>query len=255
MQPLKLISFGLLIAVCGIIHAKDGTMAQSDYIGRVDVQVFIKKMRDKHGMSEQQLTDYINQVNRQDQILELMRKPAEGKAWSEYRPIFLTDKRIQAGVAFWNKHLKQVQRAAKRYGVPQEIIVAIIGVETFYGTHMGRFPVLDALVTLGFDYPPRGDFFKNQLEQFLLLTREESIDPFDVLGSYAGAMGMGQFIPSSYRHYAVDFDGDGKRNLWDSAADGIGSVANYFKAHKWKTGGPVIHLADVGNPVQTTKSQ
>ena len=245
MQPLKLISFGLLIAACGVIHAKDGTMAEGDYTGRDDVQAFIKKMHDEHGIPEQQLNNSLNRASRQDRILALMRKPAEGKDWSEYRPIFLTNKRIQAGVSFWNKHAKILQRASKEYGVPQEIIVAIIGVETFYGTRMGGFSVLDALTTLGFDYPPRGKFFKSELEQFLLLVQEESIDPFEVLGSYAGAMGMGQFIPSSYRRFTVDFDGDGKRDLWKSPADGIGSVANYFKAHKWKTGEPVIQLADV----------
>lgn len=255
MQPLKLISFGLLIAVCGIIHAKDGTTAEGDYTGRDDVQLFIKKLHDEHGMSEQQLNEYLNRAKRQDRILELMRKPAEGKDWSEYRPIFLTNKRIQAGVAFWDKHAKVLQRASKQYGVPQEIIVAIIGVETFYGTRMGRFSVLDALATLGFDYPPRGKFFANELAQFLLLVQEEAIDPFEVLGSYAGAMGMGQFIPSSYRRYTVDFDGDGKRNLWNSPPDGIGSVANYFKTHKWKTGGPIIQLADVrGNKHQQLKA-
>ncbi len=245
MQPLKLISFGLLIALCGTVHANDGTMAQGDYTGRDDVQAFIQKLRDEHGMSEQQLHEYLDHATRQERILELMRKPAEGKDWSQYRPIFLTEKRIQAGVDFWNKHAKILQRASKEYGVPQEIIVAIIGVETFYGTRMGRFSVLDALATLGFDYPPRGKFFTNELEQFLLLVQEEAIDPYKVLGSYAGAMGMGQFIPSSYRRYTVDFDGNGKRNLWDSPADGIGSVANYFKVHKWKTGEPVIELANV----------
>ena len=245
MQPLKLISFGLLIAACGIIHAKDGTMAKGNYTERDDVQAFIKKMHDEHGIPKQQLNDSLNRASRQDRILELMRKPAEGKNWSEYRPIFLTNKRIQAGVSFWDKHAKILQRASKEYGVPQEIIVAIIGVETFYGTRMGGFSVLDALTTLGFDYPPRGKFFKSELEHFLLLVQEESIAPFDVLGSYAGAMGMGQFIPSSYRRFTVDFDGNGKRDLWKSPADAIGSVANYFKVHKWKTGEPVIQLADV----------
>ncbi len=254
MQPLKLISFGLFIASCSMIHANDGSAAQSDYSGRKDVQAFIKKIHAKHGLPEQRISDYLRRTHRQERILALMRKPAEGKDWSEYRPIFLTDKRIQAGVAFWDKHSKELLRASRQYGVPPEIIVAIIGVETFYGTRMGHFSVLDALATLGFDYPPRGNFFKNELEQFLLLVQEEAIDPLKVLGSYAGAMGMGQFIPSSYRRYTVDFDGDGKRNLWESPADAIGSVANYFKAHKWKTGKPVIQLATVrGNKYQQLK--
>jgi membrane-bound lytic murein transglycosylase B len=245
MTPMKLISTGLLIAFCGLIYARDGTQIQSGYADRDDVQAFIKKLHDKYGMPEQSLRGYMSYARRQESILALMRKPAEGKDWSEYRPIFLTNKRIQAGLVFWDKHLAELQRAEKKYGIPPEIIVAIIGVETFYGTRMGRFSVLDALTTLGFDYPPRSAFFKSELEHFLLLVREEKIDPLNTLGSYAGAMGMGQFIPSSYRRYTVDFDADGKRDLWRSPADGIGSVANYFKAHKWKPGEPIIHLADV----------
>jgi membrane-bound lytic murein transglycosylase B len=242
---LKLFSTVLLIVFCGVAYAKEGGAATNDYLSRDDVQAFMDNMHTKHGMPEQQLRDYFTQAVSQERILELMRKPAEGKAWAEYRPIFLTEKRIQAGVAFWDKHETQLQRAVKQYGVPAEIIVAIIGVETFYGTRMGRFSVLDALATLGFDYPPRSKFFLKELEEFLLLVREEAIDPFKVLGSYAGAMGMGQFIPSSYRNFTVDFDGNGKRDLWRSPADGIGSVANYFQKHKWQSGEPVIQLADV----------
>ena len=255
MQPLKLISTGLLIAICGMAYAKGGVIMRGDYLGRSDVQAFITKMHTEHGMPEQQVRGYLGQAERQERILELMRKPAEGKDWSEYRPIFLTEKRIRAGLAFWNKHAVLLQRAEQEYGVPAHIIVAIIGVETFYGTRMGRFSVLDALATLGFDYPPRSKFFRKELEQFLLLVHEEDIDPLEVLGSYAGAMGMGQFISSSYRHYTVDFDGNGQRDLWNSPADAIGSVANYFKVHKWIPGEPVIHQARVrGNGHQQLKA-
>lgn len=245
MQTSKLILSGVLIAICGTLYAKGGVVMRGDYLGRSDVQAFIQKMHDDHGLAEQQLRGYLGQADRQERILELMRKPAEGKDWSEYRPIFLTEKRTQAGVDFWNKYENELNRAEQEYGVPPEIIVAIIGVETFYGTRMGRFSVLDALATLGFDYPPRSKFFRKELEQFLLLVREEAINPLEVLGSYAGAMGMGQFIPSSYRAYTVDFDGNGQRDLWRSPADGIGSVANYFKVHKWRPGEPVIHQASV----------
>ena len=144
---------------------------------------------------------------------------------------------------FWRKHQDILSQAEQRYGVPAEIIVAIIGVETFYGKRSGGYPVLDALTTLGFDYPPRAAFFRKELEQFLLMSREERFDPRTLKGSYAGAMGMPQFISSSFRSYAVDFDGDGRRDLWGSTADAIGSVANYFSRHGWRSGAPVISRA------------
>src|SRR5690606_15071968 len=175
-------------------------------------------------------------------------RPAERtKTWAEYRPIFVTDKRIAGGIEFWKKHQDTLNRAAQTYHVPAEIIVAIIGVETRYGQQAGNYRVIDALATLGFDYPPRSAFFYKELEQFLLLEEYAHIDIETTKGSYAGAMGFGQFIPSSYRHYAVDFNHDGKIDLLNDPVDAIGSVANYFHKHGWKPGEPVAGRAFFDN--------
>jgi membrane-bound lytic murein transglycosylase B len=155
-----------------------------------------------------------------------MRSPApqkKTKPWSEYRDVFLTDSRIAEGVEFWRENAATLAKAEQEYSVPPEIVVAIIGVETRYGRNAGTYRVLDALTTLAFDYPPRADFFRGELTEFLLLAREEGMDPRSLMGSYAGAMGYGQFIPSSFRNYAVDFDGDGKRNIWSNPKDAIGA--------------------------------
>ena len=166
-----------------------------------------------------------------------MTRPAESKPWHEYRPIFITKKRISQGVDFLNEHRTTLERAEEVYGVPPEIVTAIIGVETFYGRHKGKHRVIDSLATLGFDYPPRSKFFLSELEQFLLLAREEQLDPLEIKGSYAGAMGKAQFISSSYRHYAIDFDNDGKRDIWDNTVDAIGSVARSEERRVGKEGG------------------
>ncbi len=192
------------------------------------------------GFEAKDVRAVLAQAKRQESILEAISRPAERRlTWGEYRKIFVEPRRIEQGVAFWNKHEAALQRAEATYGVPAEIIVAIIGVETRYGRIMGRYRVLDALATLGFDYPKRADFFRGQLVQFLQMAREEQLDPTQPLGSYAGAMGYGQFIPSSFRSFAVDFDGDGKRDIWSNEVDAIGSVANYFSQHGWKAGEPV----------------
>jgi len=173
-------------------------------------------------------------------ILEAIARPAEKRLnWGEYRKIFITRERIRGGLAYWKKNTEALSQAYRRFGIPPEIIVAIIGVETRYGKHAGKYPVIDALSTLGFHYPPRARFFRSELEQFLLLAREEGVDPTKPLGSYAGAMGKPQFIPSSYRAYAIDFDDDGQRDIWNDDTDVIGSVANYFKRHGWRTGEPI----------------
>jgi membrane-bound lytic murein transglycosylase B len=177
-------------------------------------------------------------------ILDTMARPAERVVpWFEYRKIFLTEERIAAGVRFWGEHAATIQQVAERYGVAPEMIVSIVGIETYFGTRMGRYRVLDALATLAFAYPPRAEYFTSELESFLLLTREVKVDPKAALGSYAGAMGAGQFIPSSYRAYAVDVDADGKRDLWSNWDDALGSVANYFAKHGWKAGEPVMERA------------
>ncbi|SIQ73484.1 lytic murein transglycosylase B [Marinobacterium stanieri] len=192
------------------------------------------------GFDAAEVRKVLAKAERKDSILEAISRPAERRlTWGEYRKIFVEPKRIRQGVAFWNEQAETLARAEETYGVPAEIIVAIIGVETRYGRIMGRYRVLDALATLGFDYPKRADFFRGQLIEFMRMSREESLDPTGPIGSYAGAMGYGQFIPSSFRDFAVDFDGDGKRNIWSNKVDAIGSVANYFHAHGWQSGEPV----------------
>ena len=202
---------------------------------------FIQEMVDEHQFDPVELEKIFASAERKNSILKAISRPAEkSKPWHEYRQIFITDSRIKKGKVFYEKHKEDLLRAQKQYGVPAEMIVAIIGVETFYGANKGSFRVIDALSTLGFDYPKRSKFFRQQLKEFLLLTREEKSDPLSHKGSYAGAMGYGQFIPSSYRNFAVDFDGDGRRDIWDNPTDAIGSVANYFKEHGWQSGQPVI---------------
>jgi len=207
------------------------------YAGNPEVQQFIDEMVARHGFDRDRLTVVFTQAERREDILEAMSRPAEKRLeWYEYRKIFLTESRIQGGISFWNSNQQLLERARKELGVDPEVIVAIIGVETRYGGNTGKHRVIDALSTLAFDYPPRSDFFRGELEQYLLLAREEDIDLLEATGSYAGAMGYGQFIPSSYRQYAIDFDGDGRRDLWNSPADIIGSVANYMKVHGWTAG-------------------
>ena len=205
----------------------------TDYREHPGFDAFASRI-EKQGFTRAELMNIFEGVARQQKIIDAISRPAESKDWHEYEPIFLTEARIQAGVEFWNEHADILARAEREFGVDQEIIVAIIGVETFYGRITGSWRVIDALSTLGFDYAPRSPFFVKELEHFLLLAREETIDPQSVSGSYAGAMGGGQFMPSSYREYAVDFDNDGKRDLWNSWADVIGSVAAYLSRHGWK---------------------
>jgi membrane-bound lytic murein transglycosylase B len=216
-----------------------GSGAQAQVLDREAVQSFIQKMVSEHGFDTKQLNDVFSDVRVSESVLDAISRPAEALPWYQYRPIFLRDDRIRHGVRFLKKNKQVLERAEREYGVPAEVITAIIGVETRYGEQKGGYRVLDSLSTLAFDYPPRSNFFLGELEQFLLLTREQGLDPRKVKGSYAGAMGIPQFIASSYREYAVDFDGDGRIDIWDSSADAIGSVANYFKSHGWLPGGQV----------------
>lgn len=234
---------GLMFSASFNLHAG---FSQANYAKRADVKSFIDEMVDQHDFDRAYLEKKFTEAKRLDNVLESIAKPAEKRLnWKQYRPIFVTNKRSSKGVKFIEQHKNTLERAEKEYGVPVEIIAAIIGVETYYGKHTGRYTVFDSLTTLGFDYPPRSSFFKSELKQFLLLSKEENIDVDSMTGSYAGAMGMPQFISSSYRNYAVDFDGDGKRDLWNSIEDVIGSVANYFHRHGWKSGESITHLADV----------
>ena len=205
-----------------------------------EVNRFVNEMAREHKFDARQLQQLMQEAKIQQSILDAISRPAESKPWHEYRPIFLTADRSRGGVEFWRKNRDDLIRARQVYGVPEEILIAIIGVETRYGRNTGSYRVLDALATLAFAYPPRSKFFRKELKEYLLMTREEGLAPDGQLGSYAGAMGMPQFIPSSFRRYAVDFDNDGKRDLWTSTADAIGSVANYFRAHRWRPGEPVV---------------
>lgn len=204
------------------------------------VQKFIQTMVRKHDFNRDELEKLFSQVKIKQKILDAISRPAEkSKPWYEYRNIFLKPRRIKQGIQFWKENRQIIDYAHKIYGVAPEIIVAIIGVETFYGTRQGNYRVMDALSTLGFKYPKRSRFFLGELEHFLLMSKEQGFDPLSKKGSYAGAMGMGQFIPSSYQSYAIDFDGDGIKNIWSNKADAIGSVANYFKRHGWQKDQPV----------------
>lgn len=206
------------------------------------LDVFIDEMVSKHQFDGEQLTHIFAEVEVKDSILKAISRPAEkSKPWYEYRNIFLTDSRINGGVAFWREQEQALDRAEQVYGVPAEIIIAILGVETRYGGNVGSYRVIDALSTLAFQYPPRSPFFRSELEHFLLLTREEQMSQLKPIGSYAGAMGLGQFMPSSYRAYAVDFDHDGKRDIWTNPVDAIGSIANYLKRHGWVAGESITH--------------
>jgi membrane-bound lytic murein transglycosylase B len=200
---------------------------------------FIERMAARYRFDPNNLRALFNEAKIQSAILQVMERPAEAKPWSEYRKIFLTERRIREGVKFWQRYRALLEQAERVYGVDPEIIVAILGIETFYGANTGSFRVLDALSTLAFAYPRRAEYFARELEQFLLLTREEKLDPRAPQGSYAGAMGWPQFMPSSFRRYATDFDGDGKRDIWQDPADVIASVANYFAHNGWQTRRPV----------------
>ena len=219
------------------------SLAGHSYIKRQAMKNFIDDMVRKHDFNSVELVTLFSKVRPRPDIIKAISNPAEAKPWYLYRKIFLTDSRIEGGVAFWKQHAKTLARAYKVYGVSPEYIVAIIGVETRYGKYKGRYPVIEALTTLAFDYPKRGRFFRRELEQYLLLTREEKVNPLDLKGSYAGAMGGPQFISSSYRRYAVDFDNDGKRDLLNNYDDMIGSVANYFHVHGWRRGELVVTRA------------
>jgi membrane-bound lytic murein transglycosylase B len=211
----------------------------------VEADVFAREMVERHGFDSAELRGVLADARYTQVIVDAMDRPYEAKPWRDYRALFVTPERIAGGVAFRRENADVLARAEADYGVAPQIVVAIIGVETNYGTNPGKHRVIDALTTLGFAYPRRADFFRRELEAFLLLAREEQLDPSRVVGSYAGAMGKPQFISSSYRHYAADFDGDGRRDLFGSNADAIGSVANYFKQHGWHPGEPVAFAAQL----------
>jgi membrane-bound lytic murein transglycosylase B len=208
------------------------------YANREDVRQFVREMVERHGFVEQELAFLFSRTRREPQILAAIAPPktAPMRSWQTYRSRFVTESRIAEGAEFWRRNAQALERASQEHGVPAEIIVAIIGVETVYGRQTGGWRVIDALSTLAFDFPPRAEFFRGELEQYLLLARERGVDVFSVKGSYAGAIGIPQFMPGSYRRYAVDFDGNGDADLRASESDSVGSVANFLAKHGWRRG-------------------
>jgi membrane-bound lytic murein transglycosylase B len=210
---------------------------------------FIDEMVDKHQFNHEELATLFEQVNHKPQIIEAISRPATIRPWLEYRAAFVNKKRVKLGLVFWDKYRIALRRAEKKFGVPQKIIVALIGVETIYGQNQGNFRILDALTTLAFDYPRRSAFFRDELENYLLLAREQQFDLLEVRGSYAGALGIPQFMPDSYRKYAVDFNGNHKIDLLSEATDAIGSVGNYLQGYGWERGGPVTVQARINDRI------
>ncbi|MFA7523209.1 MAG: lytic murein transglycosylase B [Halothiobacillaceae bacterium] len=235
----------LCLSLLGLAGLMGPSPAAAGYLDRDEVQAFIDQAVDETGVARERIEQWLGGAAYQQKIIDAITRPAESKTWGEYRPIFLTEKRIEGGVAFMDENRALLDEVAATYGVSPYVITAIIGVETYYGRITGGYRVIDALTTLGFDYPRRGAFFREQLIDFIRLAGEENLDMDRAEGSYAGAMGLPQFIPSSYRHYAVDGDGDGRRDLWDSHHDIFASVANYFVEHGWGQGEPVMFEVDI----------
>jgi membrane-bound lytic murein transglycosylase B len=223
------------------------------YRDRIEVRAFIDSLAERHGFDAGALDALFAQVSRSDDALRLMSPPPRGsfkRSWRAYRSRFIDRARIISGIRFWEEHDEAVERAARHYGVPGEVLVSIIGVETVYGRVTGNHRVVDVLTTLAFDFPRRADYFRSELEQYLLLARQEGFDPLSVQGSYAGAIGLPQFMPGSIRRWAVDFDGDGRIDLHGSPADAIGSVANFLVAHGWAPGEPLRYRALIADPAR-----
>jgi membrane-bound lytic murein transglycosylase B len=225
--------------------------AAEPYVERVEVRTFIAEMADKHGFEPDNLYALFRKTKCDPAVLKAILPPAHPgiRSWQVYRGRFVEPTRINRGLVFWNQHVDALARAEVAYGVPAEIVVAIIGVETIYGRNPGQFHVFNALTTLSFDYPPRAELFRRELEALLLLAREENRDPWSYRGSYAGAIGLPQFLPSSMRNYAVDFDASGQIDLTDSAEDAIGSVARFLRAHGWEPGETIaVPVRVAGDP-------
>jgi membrane-bound lytic murein transglycosylase B len=235
---MKRLSLFLLSALLLVAQSEAAPPAQKPYGKREDVQGFIRQMAERHGFVEHELQFLFSRARRETAVLSAItpQKDPRARSWLAYRARFVTEARIAEGVEFWRRHAAVLARAAQEHGVPEEIIVAIIGVETVYGRQMGSWRVIDALATLAFDYPPRAEFFRAELEQYLLYARDAGIDVFSMRGSYAGAIGIPQFMPGSYRRFAVDYDGDGAIDLRGSPSDAIGSVANFLAQHGWRRG-------------------
>lgn len=239
--------FAALAAMAGLLLAAE---AHALDVNRADVQEYVNGLVKEQGLDADYVTAMLESTETRQSILDAMARPAERtKPWREYRAIFMTPERIQAGVVFWKENEARLKRVSEKTGVPPEMLAGIVGVETFFGQRTGKFRLLDSLATLAFDYPPRSRFFKSELTQLFLLARDDDIEIDKALGSYAGAMGAPQFIPSSYRNFAVDGDGDGRRDLFGNWNDVLASVANYFVVHKWRPGEPVVTRGIPAGPV------
>ena len=238
--------FAKTLLICAALLVLEAEPAAGLDIKRPEVKEFIAHMSASYGFKKRALRKLLKSADSQPAIIDAMSKPAEkAKLWYEYRPIFLNERRIREGTEFWIAHRQALDQASIKSGVAPEYLAAILGVETYYGRLTGTYRVLDALVTLSFDYPPREKFFRDELEQFLLLTRDAHLDPKTLKGSYAGAMGAPQFMPSNYRRYAVDADANGRIDLWNDWPDVCASVGNYLKEHGWNAGEPVLEEATV----------
>lgn len=256
---LKTVTLASLMLFSAFPYAAEKVSAKmgKGFSERQEVKQFIQEMHQKHGMDKRTLTNHFKAFSTNERVLALMNKQFEALPWYKYREKIVTDNRVKEGVQFWKQHERILRTTEKKYGVPAEIIVAILGIETSYGKITGKFPVLQTLATLTFDYPRRAAFFRKELEDFLLLTEEGSLHPTQTLGSYAGAMGMPQFMPSSYKRYAVATSQHGRRDLINNTADVIGSVANYLKTNGWRYQDKIVKKMD-GNqhaPSKNVKSE
>ena len=239
----------LTLSLFAGLLATTASHAAQRYADRPEAQLFIEEMQQKHGFDKDALTFIFRRAEYLPSVIKYISPPKDPvgvRSWQRYRGRFIEPVRIKAGVAFWERHQDTIRAASEKYGVPEEIIVGIIGVETIYGRNTGNFSAVSALATLAFDYPRRAELFRGELENLLLMAREQHRDPLDYQGSYAGALGLPQFLPSSVRNYAVDFDGDGQIDLLNSPKDAIGSVARYMQMHGWEAGAPVAKLASIG---------
>ena len=242
---------GWLLIFAGLLQAEAFKPLVSDADAMADIKRFANELATEHQFDENTIIDQLSGLKQREDIIARITRPAESLPWYRYRKIFISEQRIDGGVEFWERHQETLARASAEFGVDPAMIVGILGVETFYGRIQGDFPVIEALHTLGFYYPKRAPFFRSELAQYYLLARAEKWNLFDVRGSYAGAMGMGQFISSSYRHYGVDFNQDGKINLFSDPVDMIGSVANYFARHGWQQTGFVAEPVALSSKQQT----
>jgi len=253
-RPFAALLVALYLAASGApAAAAVSDPARASYATRADVRAFIGEMADEYGFDRAELRRVFAQVHYQRAIVAAMDRPLrEPPKWYEYAPQFLAAPRVDAGVAYWAAHADDLARAEERFGVPAEIIIAILGVESFYGKYMGSYRTVDVLATLAFDYPRRAAFFRGELKQFLLLARELKLPALAAKGSFAGALGVPQFMPGSYRTFAIDFDGSGSPDLWNSPADVVGSVANYLARHDWQRGQPVLLAASIDAAARET---